>query len=178
MKRPNKTRSGFTLIELMVVISVITFMSSVVFSALGNARAKAKDSVIRQEVLQLANLLELEYLNTRSYAGGWTWLDWVNTTGGTSGTANDCNYSAWFTSVTYGSKMREICDKIVKNETGSNLLLIWPTNADNSQVGTYRIMVKLPSNGAYYVCKGNNGKSSVGDPSGWTAPGCYLDLSQ
>jgi len=60
MKR-SKNNQGFTLIEMLVVVAVIGILSSVLLSALGPARDKAKDSRIIQEVNQVRNLAEALY---------------------------------------------------------------------------------------------------------------------
>jgi type IV pilus assembly protein PilA len=53
------SQKGFTLIELMVVISIIAVLSSVVLAGLQTARVKARNSRIVQEVQQLKNQIEL-----------------------------------------------------------------------------------------------------------------------
>lgn len=53
-------KKGFTLIELMVVISTIGTLSSIILASLKDAQAKARDSVRVQQVRQLDNA-------TRSY---------------------------------------------------------------------------------------------------------------
>ena len=57
------TKQGFTLIELMVVIAIIGFLSSVVLSSLADARSKANATKFRSEIKQMVNALEL-YKNT------------------------------------------------------------------------------------------------------------------
>jgi len=57
MKR-NKSK-GFTLIELMVVISIIALLSSVVFASLKNAREKAVLTKTVGEMKSLQNAIEL-----------------------------------------------------------------------------------------------------------------------
>jgi prepilin-type N-terminal cleavage/methylation domain-containing protein len=64
MKR-NK-QIGFTLIELMVVVSIISVLSTIVLTALGNARKKASDSKINQELVQVRNAIELYLLNNNT----------------------------------------------------------------------------------------------------------------
>jgi prepilin-type N-terminal cleavage/methylation domain-containing protein len=56
-----KNNQGFTLIEMLVVITVIGILSSMLLNALGPARDKAKDSRIIQEVNQVRALAETLY---------------------------------------------------------------------------------------------------------------------
>lgn len=51
--------AGFTLIELMVAISIVAVLSSVILAALGNARGQSKNARIKQETVQLRNQIEL-----------------------------------------------------------------------------------------------------------------------
>lgn len=57
MLRKNKT--GFTLVELMVVISIISMLSSVVLSAVNKARQKANNTQTRSIVNEYRNAIEL-----------------------------------------------------------------------------------------------------------------------
>lgn len=52
---------GFTLIEMLVVVAVIGILSSVVLTALGPARDKAKDTRITEELAQVRSLAESMY---------------------------------------------------------------------------------------------------------------------
>lgn len=60
---------GFTLIELMVVISIIALLSSIVLVALKDAREKAKTKAFRAEVNQFINALELYRTDNGKYPG-------------------------------------------------------------------------------------------------------------
>ena len=54
-----KSQKGFTLIELLVVVAIISLLSSVVLGALNDARAKARDRALIQQVKQIQSALEL-----------------------------------------------------------------------------------------------------------------------
>lgn len=56
-----KKQEGFTLIEMLVVVAVIGILSSVILTALGPAKEKAKDSRIIQEINQVRSLAETLY---------------------------------------------------------------------------------------------------------------------
>jgi len=55
---------GFTLIEMLVVVGIVGILSSVILTALGPAREKAKDARIIQQVNQVRSLAETMYNGT------------------------------------------------------------------------------------------------------------------
>lgn len=57
-----RNNPGFTIIEMLVVVAIIGLLSSVVLTALGPARDKAKDARIIQEVNQVRSLAETFYV--------------------------------------------------------------------------------------------------------------------
>jgi prepilin-type N-terminal cleavage/methylation domain-containing protein len=61
MTQNSRHIKGFTLIEMLVVVAVIGLLSSVILTALGPAKDKAKDSRIMQEVNQVRALAETYY---------------------------------------------------------------------------------------------------------------------
>lgn len=87
-KKNKSINSGFTLVELLVVISIIGILSTVVLGSLQNARSKARDQYRISSLKQLANALELFYsVNNRyptSGTGSWVYScspasgDWIN----------------------------------------------------------------------------------------------------
>jgi prepilin-type N-terminal cleavage/methylation domain-containing protein len=65
----NKKRSsrGFTLIEMLVVISIIGLLSAIILAALNSARLKGQEAVIIGELVQFRDLYELAYSTNGNY---------------------------------------------------------------------------------------------------------------
>lgn len=62
-----KYTKGFTLIELLVVIAIIGILASVVLASLNTARAKSRDAIRAQTLVQLRSALESYYADNGSY---------------------------------------------------------------------------------------------------------------
>ena len=62
-----KHESGFTLIEMLVVVAIIGLLASVVITGLGSARQKARDTRRISDIRQIQNALETYYSNNTSY---------------------------------------------------------------------------------------------------------------
>jgi len=66
----HKHKRGFTIIELLVVISIIGLLSSMVLVSLDNARIKARDAKRQSDLSNISRALELYYSNHDSYPIG------------------------------------------------------------------------------------------------------------
>lgn len=63
----SKFTAGFTLIELMVVVGIISLLSGIVIASLDVARSKARDGVRYSDIKQIKNAIELYYANNGQY---------------------------------------------------------------------------------------------------------------
>ncbi|MBI3232280.1 MAG: prepilin-type N-terminal cleavage/methylation domain-containing protein [Candidatus Doudnabacteria bacterium] len=69
---PNKNiaQAGFTLIEMLVVVSIISLLSSIVLSSAVEARRKARDAKRLADMAQIQKALDLYYNNNNSQYPG------------------------------------------------------------------------------------------------------------
>lgn len=72
-------QGGFTLVELLVVISIIGLLSSFAIVSLNSARLKARDALRKGDMAQLRTALDIYYDNNLAYpicdSGNWDPLD-------------------------------------------------------------------------------------------------------
>lgn len=62
----SKYKSGFTLVELLMVIAIVSILATIILSSLRSAREKALDVQIRNDISQVRNALEL-YANENNF---------------------------------------------------------------------------------------------------------------
>ena len=71
MKNINtKYKIGFTLVELLVVISIIGILSSIVYASFGDARKSARDDIRKTDLKSLQLAVELYKAQNGSYPRG------------------------------------------------------------------------------------------------------------
>ncbi len=167
-------KSGFTLIELMLVISIISLLSSIVLTSLSTARNKAKDSVVIQQLLEFQKLLELEWNTNKTYAALQPNVAWITTSGG-------CD--TYYGGSAYVTEARNVCKKIVANLGTGTAGFYTGVNAAGGLLPTtkyYSVMAGLntqTSGGSnVYACVGSSGKTLYVTNTAWTAwtdLGCY-----
>ncbi|MFA5392102.1 MAG: type II secretion system protein [Candidatus Paceibacterota bacterium] len=66
----DKKLKGFTLIEMLIVITIIALLSSLILVGMGGARTKARDSRRIADLHNIQNALELYYAKLGTYPPG------------------------------------------------------------------------------------------------------------
>ncbi len=72
---------GFTLVELLIAVTIIAILSAVGFTVFGNSSQKARDGVRKNDLQAISRALELYYQANRHYP---TTDGWVFSSAGTS----------------------------------------------------------------------------------------------
>ncbi len=65
-----KTRTGFTIVELLIVIVVIAVLAAISVVAYNGVQNRANDTVIKNDLANFAKVIQLKYAETGEYPGG------------------------------------------------------------------------------------------------------------
>lgn len=68
--RNAQVRRGFTLVEILIVVSIIGLLASIVLVGLGSFRARGRDARRVADLREIQNALELYYGKNISYPSG------------------------------------------------------------------------------------------------------------
>jgi len=96
--------AGFTLVELLVVISIIGILSSFAVVSLNNARTKARDALRKGDMAQIRTALNLYYDDNIKYPICGTWDDGAPDFGATVQEGSVCYNGVLTNALISGSK--------------------------------------------------------------------------
>ena len=96
MKNAKYFRQGFTLVELLVVISIIGILSSFAVVSLNSARVKARDALRKGDMAQLRTAINLYYDDNEEYPACGAWDGGAADFGATADAADDSGSSCYF----------------------------------------------------------------------------------
>jgi len=137
-----KNTANFTIIELLVVISIIAILASMLLPALQNAKASAKNSVCQSQLKQ-QGLGFFSYLSDNKdwymYTDRTTWDRGDGTIERLFWCGNDYGYNYTFNCLTpyVGNyKIRRTCPSLPAGYE-SNTTTVWPAGCDFRTYGAY-----------------------------------------
>ncbi len=104
-------QSGFTLIELLVVIAIIGMLASIVMTAVGTARKKARDAKRMAEIRQVNTAIQ-QYIIDNGHA---PYVSFCNEDSGGYCQISEVNTSAW---TILQTELRPYLQKLPKDPCG------------------------------------------------------------
>lgn len=169
MNHKFQLQRGFTLIELMVVITIVGLLASGVMASMASARSKAKDSAIKQQVKSMVLTAELHFSLTGSYALQSSWV-------GNIGVVNPtCDTETFIGPL--AEDFRKLCRGILENVDASNesILHIGVNDLVYDSNRNFSIIALL--NTGNYFCAGSSGRTYEGPRNpgtgNWSGAGCF-----
>jgi prepilin-type N-terminal cleavage/methylation domain-containing protein len=160
------SKKGFTLIELMVVISIIALLSSVVLAALQDSRAKGRDAARIQAMIQVRNALQLYFADNGVYpACGSPYGDVVYQDRAFN-PATNAN-STWKNTLINGNYIKSIPNDIrYRSNASSTSSGVTCTNSATQKCLNYFLAVKLekPNSALLFDRDINSGYASTSNP--------------
>lgn len=179
MNKKETAIKGFTLIELMVVISIISLFSSIAFASFATVRVKAQEATIKSDLKNIKSQAEISFNNVGDYSTASSAvsaiIEGINKSGGTAAfyTWDNTHYSVSASLNSDPSKRWSISD------TSGNTVVWDTTNQSvyiNGQITNYNWITanllcttagkRLPTIEELKALRDSYGTNPTGFPSG------------
>jgi prepilin-type N-terminal cleavage/methylation domain-containing protein len=105
--RSRTLENGFTLLELLVVISIIGLLASVVLASMGDVRGKARDARRKEELRQISLAIEMYYAKYENYPRTPGWCTQISNPANNWGPDFQNDISEWLPSVPLDPKYHD-----------------------------------------------------------------------
>ena len=96
----NRFRSGFTLIEILIVVVVIGILSAIAITRFKDTKGKSYAAGLKSDLKNLSSLQESYFYSNNVYAGSLGALNF-NSTDGVEVTIGEASSSGWSASATH-----------------------------------------------------------------------------
>ncbi|MBP9670538.1 type II secretion system protein [Candidatus Woesebacteria bacterium] len=161
----DKIRSGFTLIEILIVVTILSVVSITAFTTLGKQRTKAEDLSMKTDLTRLKTAFEEYYNDHNCYPPEEWFADASNITGD--------ELRPYLSQIPLNKKTDQPY-VLEKDQTGCNWFKIYTTlnNPDDPQAVLLRTLDPLTGStlGNFGVSSSNTVVSIFYDPDNTTTP--------
>jgi len=157
-----KNTKGFTLVELLIVVAIISLLSSIVLVSMKKAREKARDSVRKQDLKTIQMALELYWDKYEKYPPEGHWCDSSIGTKDGGGCPPSPPQNDWGTTSDLRDLITEGFLKSLPKDPVNNSIYYYSYEPDGKGQGTppcqvnscrWTLCAKLESTGANYCIK-------------------------
>ncbi len=156
MRRMGKAEKGFTLVEVVIVLSAIGILSAILIPLIEKIVNSSKITKAQNECMIIASAMAVFYKDLGR---------WPNTEGseaelkpdlyipyspGSCGTASSSIYKAWWKD--YSSKPDAFENHLIKNSPGGQSINVYPEEGERAWKGPYLSEIKPDPWGHHYSC--------------------------
>ena len=162
-RSPNKTRQGFTLVELLVVIAVIGILVALLLPAVQSAREAARRMSCSNNMRQVV-LASHNYHDTyRQFPSGGVFSNFIGPfVGVLSYVEQSATYKQWDFSLNYDDPYnREVSDQMIDTYLCPTMVL--PRSVPDTRLGTDGEPFEVGAPTSYLWCEGSRTFAAVAD---------------
>lgn len=179
-----KPTRGFTLVELLLVISIVALLSSILMTSFATGRGRAKDAAVKRQLTEMRSLMAREFSDVGNYSN-------LKANGAAKTPGTTCSVGAGATQLkgTYATNFKNACDSLIRipgascrfdgAASGTCLEFNRPLVASDPNHQKFSLVAFLPEESRVqgqnmFLCMGSNGRTSISNSS-LNGAGCPND---